>query len=620
MRITLAVNGAFVLTDEEGNMTGRYHGFYSLDTRFVRKAVLRVKPEPEFVGASSTFSVAVSHFSIDRMGVLVRKRTLDGLYSEELSIYNASEEPLSVEVLYTYEAPIEDIFQVRGFMGLGEGEALSGGGFYSRERPGERRSLRVETNLEREGEDLKARLEIPPGGKAELFIHFVPEVVGRTSALLSGERFTIKNPVFTGSVALDGVFERAVKNLGALTLSTVHGPVPLAGIPYFMCPFGRDAIITSLFLLPYYPEYAAGTLRLFASIQGRKNDPKSEEEPGKIPHEFRLGGLAQSGKVPFGPYYGTVDATPLYVALAGEYLRWSGDEKLIDELRPNMTMAVEWILDKLQEDGYITYVPGILGNKGWKDSRDAIVDENGKPAKPPIALVEVQGYAYWALNLAGKLELTELDSRMLLKEAEGLRERFNRDFWVDGYYALALNGDGEPLRVVSSNMGHLLLTGIAEHEEELAERLFKADMLSRYGIRTLSAEEKAYNPFSYHRGSVWPHDNTLIALGLAKIGRTDLAKELADRIFEAARLMPEKELPELYSGLDELVPVPRANSPQAWSATSVFAFVTASLGMEVHDELTVRPAEGVNFLVRGVAFGGRRYLIRANGGIEVEPL
>ena len=619
MRITLAVNGAFVITDEEGNMTGRYHGFYSLDTRFIRKAVLRVKSGAEFVGSSSTSNTAVSHFSIDGRGVLVRKRMLDGHYSEDIAIYNASEEPLSVEVLYTYEAPIEDIFQVRGFMGLEEGEALSGRDFYSRGRPGERRSLRVETNLERGGEGLKARLEIPPGEKEELFIRFVPEVVGRTSALLSGGRFAPKNPVFTGSVALDGVFERAVENLGALTLSTVHGPVPLAGIPYFMCPFGRDAIITSLFLLPYYPEYAAGTLRLFASIQGRKNDPKSEEEPGKIPHEFRLGGLAQSGEVPFGPYYGTVDATPLYVALAGEYLRWSGDKGLIEGIRPNLTRAVEWILDKLRE-GYITYVPGILGNKGWKDSKDAIVDEEGKPAKPPIALVEVQGYAYWALKLAGELELTELDSRMLLREAEKLRERFNRDFWVDDYYALALDGNGKALRVVSSNMGHLLLTGIAEHEEELAERLFKADMLSRYGIRTLSAEEKAYNPFSYHRGSVWPHDNALIALGLAKIGRGDLAKELADRIFEAARLMPEKELPELYSGLDELVPVPRANSPQAWSAASIFAFVTASLGMEVHDELTVRPAEGVNFLVRSVAFGGRRYLIRANGGIEVEPL
>ncbi len=619
MRVILADNGAFVLTDEEGNMTGRYHGFYSLDTRFVRKAILRMKPEPEFIGASSTFTTAVSHFSIAGRGVLVRRRRLDGSYSEGLSLYNTSGEPLNVEILYTYEAPIEDIFQVRGFMGLKEETALRGAGFYSRERPEERRSLRVKTNLEREDEDLKARLEIPPGGKAELYVRFIPEVIGKTSAFLRDERFVLQNPLFTGSITLDGVFERAVENLGALTLSTVYGPIPLAGIPYFACPFGRDAIITSLFLLPYYPEYAAGTLRLFASIQGKKNDPKSEEEPGKIPHEFRLGELAQSGEVPFGPYYGTVDATPLYVALAGEYFRWSRDEKLIDELRPNITMAVKWILEKLR-DGYITYVPGILGNKGWKDSRDAIVNEDGKPAKPPIALVEVQGYAYWALRLAGELELTELDPGMLLREAEKMRERFNRDFWVDGYYALALDGDGKALRVVSSNMGHLLITGVAEHEGETAERLFQPDMLSRYGIRTLSAGEKAYNPFSYHRGSVWPHDNAFISLGLSRIGRTDLAKELADRIFTAAKLMPGKELPELYSGLDELVSVPRANSPQAWSAASLFALVTASLGMEAHDELTVQPVEGVNFLVHGVTFRGRKYLIRANGGVEVEPL
>ncbi|WP_297506016.1 glycogen debranching N-terminal domain-containing protein [Thermococcus sp.] len=615
MRVTLSNNGAFALTDEEGNMTGKYHGFYYLDTRFVRRAILRVKPEPEFIGASSTFREGVSYFSIGDEGILVRRRTLDGSYSEELSIYNASGEPLSVEVLYTYEAVIEDIFQVRGFMGLREGIALRGEGFYSRGSEREERTLRVESNFTREGENLRAGIEIPPGGKGELFIRFVPGISGKASEIVSEEQITLENTVFTGSTALNGVFERALENLRALTLSTVYGPVPLAGIPYFACPFGRDAIVTSLFLLPHYPDYARGTLRLFASIQGEKYDPKSEEEPGKIPHEFRLGELAQSGKVPFGPYYGTVDATPLYVALAGEYLRWSGDEKLIDELRPNVTRAVEWILRNL-EDGYITYVPGILGNKGWKDSRDAIVDESGKPAKPPIALVEVQGYAYWALKLAGELGLTNLDSKTLLGEAEKLRKRFNRDFWVDGYYALALDGDGKALRVVSSNMGHLLLTGIAEHGEEIAERLFKPDMLSRHGIRTLSSKEKAYNPFSYHRGSVWPHDNALIALGLARIGRTDLAKELAERIFETAKLMPEKELPELYGGLDELVPVPRANSPQAWSAASVFAFVTASLGMEAGEQLTVQPAEGVNFLVR-VTFRGRGYMIRANGGIEV---
>ncbi len=618
MHVTLSNNGAFALTDEEGNMTGKYHGFYSLDTRFVRKAILHVKPEPEFIGASSTFREGVSYFSIGDEGILVRRRTLDGSYSEELSIYNASERTLSVGVLYTYEAPIEDIFQVRGFMGLKEEVALRGKGFYSRSVGSERRTLRVESNLTRKGESLRTKSEIPPGGKASFFVRFVPGMRGKTLGMVGEGQITLENTVFTGSVTLDGIFERALENLRALTLSTIYGPVPLAGLPYFACPFGRDAIITSLFLLPYYPDYARGTLRFFASIQGKEYDKLSEEEPGKIPHEFRLGELAQSGKVPFGPYYGTVDATPLYVALAGEYLRWSGDEKLIGKLRPSITRAVEWILKKLRKDRYITYVPGILGNKGWKDSGDAIVDENGKPAKPPIALVEVQGYAYWALKLAGELGLTELDSGMLLGEAEKLRKMFNRDFWVDGYYTLALDGDGKALRVVSSNMGHLLLTGIAEHGEEVAERLFKPDMLSRHGIRTLSSKEKAYNPFSYHRGSVWPHDNALIALGLARIGSTDLAKELAERIFETAK-MPWGELPELYSGLDELVPVPRANSPQAWSAASVFALVTASLGMEAGERLTVWPAEGVNFLVR-VTFRGWRYMIQTKGGVEVEPL
>ncbi|WP_297435852.1 glycogen debranching N-terminal domain-containing protein [Thermococcus sp.] len=620
MRTILAGNGAFVLSDERGDMPSHYDGFYFLDTRFVRKARLEVSPEPGFIGASSTFTRAVSHFSLGERGILVRLRTLDGVYEEKFSFYNTSEKPLGVNVRYTYEAPLEDIFQVRGFMGLKRGEAIAPvSGTHLKESPAGRRSLTVETNMEREGSLLRAELEVPPLGKAVLYVRFIPKIEGRVSEILAEKRETIKNVAFTGLPAIDGIFERAVENINALTLFTRFGPVPLAGIPYFACPFGRDAIITSLFLLPYYPEYAAGTLRLFGRLQGKKTDPKNEEEPGKIPHEFRLGQLAQSGRVPFAPYYGTVDATPLYVALAGEYLRWTKDRRLIEELKPNLTAAVEWILGKL-DDGYITYVPGILGNKGWKDSRDAIVDEEGKLPKPPIALVEVQGYAHWALKLAGELGLTGLDEGALIREAEQLRKRFNRDFWLGSYYALALDGDGRPLRVVSSNMGHLLLTGIADHERELAERLFQPDMLSRYGIRTLSAREKAYNPFSYHRGSVWPHDNALIALGLARVGRADLAKELTDRILAAAKLMPEKELPELYSGLDELVPVPRANSPQVWSAASVFAFVTASLGMEAGDGLTIQPAEGINIVLRGLSFGGRRYLVVANGGVSVEPL
>ncbi|NJE62435.1 amylo-alpha-1,6-glucosidase [Thermococcus sp. 21S7] len=621
MRTILAGNGAFVLGDERGDMPAHYDGFYFLDTRFVRRARLEVSPDPEFLGTSSTFTRAVSHFSLDGRAILVRLRTLDGVYEERFAFYNTSGEPLKVRVRYSYEAPLEDIFQVRGFMGLKSGEAIApAGGRYVKEGPEGRRVLFLETNMEREGSVLRAELAIPPLGKAVLYVRFIPKIEGRVSEILAEKRKTIKNVAFTGSSSIDGIFERAVENINALTLFTRFGPVPLAGIPYFACPFGRDAIITSLFLLPYYPEYTAGTLRLFGRLQGKRTNPKNEEEPGKIPHEFRLGELAQSGRVPFAPYYGTVDATPLYVALAGEYLRWTKDRGLIEELKPNLTAAVEWILGKLDDGGYITYVPGILGNKGWKDSRDAIVDEEGKLPKPPIALVEVQGYAYWALKLAGELDLTDLDEKTLLTKAERLRKRFNRDFWIGSYYALALDGEGRPLRVVSSNMGHLLLTGIAEHGEELAERLFQPDMLSRYGIRTLSAREKAYNPFSYHRGSVWPHDNALIALGLARAGRTDMAKTLMDATFDAAKLLPARELPELYSGLNELVPVPRANSPQAWSAASVFAFITAALGMEAGDELTIRPVEGVNLLVREVRFGGRRYSIRANGGVSVEPL
>ncbi|ASJ05081.1 glycogen debranching N-terminal domain-containing protein [Thermococcus barossii] len=621
MRIILAGNGAFVLSNERGDMSSHYDGFYFLDTRFVRGVRLEVSPEPHFLGASSTFTRAVSHFSLGERGILVRVRTLDGVYEERLAIYNTSHEPLRVELRYSYEAPIEDIFQVRGFMGLKKGEAIAPtNGTHLRESPAGRRSLAVHTSMQRNGNLLRAELMIPPLEKASLHVRFVPKVEGRVSEILAGKREEVRNVVFTGSPAIDGIFERAVENINALTLFTRFGPVPLAGIPYFACPFGRDAIITSLFLLPYYPEYAAGTLRLFGMIQGRRINPKNEEEPGKIAHEFRLGELAQSGRVPFAPYYGTVDATPLYVALAGEYLRWTGDRGLIEELRPNLTAATEWILGKLDEDGYVTYVPGILGNKGWKDSKDAIVDEHGNPAKPPIALVEVQGYAYWALRLAGELELTDFDPETLLSEAERLKKRFNRDFWLGSYYALALDGEGNPMRVVSSNMGHLLLTGIARHEVELAERLFQPDMLSRYGIRTLGSKEKAYNPFSYHRGSVWPHDNALIALGLARAGMSDMAKVLMDAVFEAAKLLPGRELPELYSGLDELVPVPRANSPQAWSAASVFAFVTAALGMEAGDELTLKPAEGMNIILRGVSFGGRRYLVVANGGVSVEAL
>ncbi len=223
-----------------------------------------------------------------------------------------------------------------------------------------------------------------------------------------------------------------------------------------------------------------------------------------------------------------------------------------------------------------------------------ITDERGEPAKPPIALVEVQGYAYWALYLTGKLKLTHLSSETLLKKASKLKKHFNRYFWTGAHYAIAIDGTGDPLNVVSSNMGHLLVTGIADHKHDIIKRLFQSDMISHYEIRTLSSMEPMYDPFSYHNGGIWSHDNALIALGLARVGRTDLAKLIMSKVIEAAKRLPWMGLPELCGGTNILIPIQRADYPQAGSAASVFDLVRASLGMEANQGLVFNLAKGLN--------------------------
>ncbi|RLF73446.1 aminotransferase, partial [Thermococci archaeon] len=479
-----------------------------------------------------------------------------------------------------------------------------------------RRNLKIKTNMRIEKGLAFAEITLEPFKKEILYLEFIPQISKEElGVFLTEKSLILSNVVSTNLTWLDRVFEGAIEDLIALTAYTNYGMVPFAGIPYYACPFGRDSIITSWFLLPYYPQYAEGTLRFFAKIQGKKFNPVNEEEPGKIPHEFRFGELSHSRKMPFAPYYGTVDATPLYVILAAEYLRWTGDRNLIEELKPNLTAAVEWILRRFEGGrGYIRYKGGLLVNQGWKDSRDGIPTEEGTPTKPSIALVEVQGYAYKALMDAASLNLTSLNPKMLEKEAKALKRRFNKDFWCNGFYALALDGNNVPSKVVSSNMGHLLFTGIAEHQKEIADRLFKEDMFSGWGIRTLSSNEKAYNPFSYHNGSIWPHDNAVIALGLASIGEKEKAKALSEAIFKAAKFLPNSKLPELYSGLESEYPLlcPRANVPQAWSAASVFAFLTALLGLRVEKELTFSALLSENLKVSVlIRFRGKPYLIEA---------
>ncbi|WP_456453076.1 glycogen debranching N-terminal domain-containing protein [Thermococcus sp.] len=613
----LAYNGAFVFSDEKGDMGGK-HGFYAFDTRVLSDVRLMFDAK-SVITVRKSFNESVAHY-IGSV-VLTRERVLRESYMERLTFRNATEGVQRVSFSYSFNVPMEDIFEVRGFKEGMEREVSIFRGeddirYAYRGVDGILRGLKVVSNMDFESGRFEADFELGPLEERTFWVEFMPYIEGRLPVRFVPGGKPLKNPVFSSREWLNRIFEKAVEDLNALTAFTEFGPVPLAGLPEFAAVFGRDSIITAYFLLPHFPEYALGVLRVLARFQGRREDRRRGEERGKILHELRLGELSQSGRAPFAPYYGTVDATPLYVMLAAEYLRWTGDSEPVESLRENLNLAVDWILKKLDEgDGYIRYSPGELGNQGWKDSRGAIPMKDGTPVRPPIALVEVQGYAYRALLEAG--EITDHSKRELKVEAKALKKRFNNDFWLDGHYALALDGENRPSEVVASNMGHLLITGIADHEREIAERLFRKDMFSGLGIRTLSSEEKTYNPFSYHNGSVWPHDNAIIALGLREIGEMEKAFRLAMAVLNAARNL-NYTLPELFSGIEKPAPTPRFNSPQAWGAASAFAFLRAILGLEAGKELHVSPHLRGFEVHAEVAFRGERYRIRGfEGGYEL---
>ncbi|HEX6964283.1 MAG TPA: glycogen debranching N-terminal domain-containing protein [Gemmatimonadaceae bacterium] len=369
-----------------------------------------------------------------------------------------------------------------------------------------------------------------------------------------------------------------------------------AGVPWFATLFGRDSVITALQTLAFDSDIAAHTLRILAKYQGREVNEWKDEQPGKIPHELRVDELTNAGKIPYSPYYGTVDATPLFLILIGQHAAWTGDLSLFHELRPNIERAFDWIstYGDTNGDGYVDYrsasTDGLI-NQGWKDSGNAIVNEDGSLATPPIALVEVQGYVYRA-----KREMADLFRRVgdagraqaLEHEAQELKARFNRDFWLEDkrFFALALQADGRPAAVASSNPGQALWTGIVAEDKARAtmQRLMADDLFTGWGIRTLSSNEVRYNPISYHLGTVWPHDNAIIAAGFRQHGFDDAALRVANGIFDAATHFDHLRLPELFAGFARErfgVPVhyPVACHPQAWAAGSTPLLLTALLGL-----------------------------------------
>jgi glycogen debranching enzyme len=405
--------------------------------------------------------------------------------------------------------------------------------------------------------------------------------------------------IHTSNEQFNQWIERSRNDLITMTTRTPHGLYPYAGIPWYSTAFGRDGILTAFECLWVEPELAKGVLNYLAQTQAKDFNDFQDAEPGKIFHETRGGEMAELGEIPFKMYYGTIDATPLFICLAGAYLDRTNDLTTLNQIWKNIEKALYWIdhYGDIDGDGFVEYKTKSskgLTNQGWKDSYDSIFHENGELAEEPIALCEVQGYVYdakvSAANIATALGYEDKATE-LRRQAEELKENFNEKFWSDSkqIYVLALDGRKNPCNVISSNAGHCLFSGIATHERAhlTAKNLLSENMFSGWGIRTIAQSEARYNPMSYHNGSIWPHDNAIIAYGFSRYDLMDEVSKVLKAVFDTAVHADDYRLPELFCGFDRIkgqgpTSYPVACAPQAWSVGALFMLIQSCLGMRIH--------------------------------------
>jgi len=620
---SLQRDSLFVVLDGQGHIDANslsYSGLYYWDTRVLKTLRFHLRHHDELTLSSKQIKhdkLSYSYRIGSHSGLsLHREVTLESrILKEHLAFENYSERPFSEEFYLEVEADFQDLFEVRGALEPWEREVertLQGRhlSFHWQGLDGIRRELRLSTSLDfrLSSEDhLSLIFPVSMGVNErwelalEAEVEFVPQRASKIIELFRQERKELQRlpwRLLPGDPELIPLVEQARRDLESLTFHLKRGLIPAAGRPWFVAIFGRDSLITALEVLPYLPELARGVLTILGDFQAEEDDPTRDAEPGKILHELRIGERAQLGPIP-NPYYGSVDATPLFIILFRAYLQETGDWALLEAMQGRLQAALRWIRRKLYEgDGFIYFqrraVRG-LENQGWKDSSEAICYQDGRVVHgQPVALVEAQGYAYAALKAGADL-LSRLgddeQARNLYREAEALKHRFNEAFWMEdeGYFASALvgaNGLDQVDRVdsITSNPGHGLLTGIIAMDkiEPVVHRLLSPELLSGYGVRTLSTECAAYDPLSYHNGSVWPHDNALIMMGLQKLGFSAEARRIARGLFEAARHF-NWQLPELFGGFNKdktegPIPYPDACWPQAWAAGAALVIARVLAG------------------------------------------